>query len=159
MCDSVASCLRFLQRAAEPRESDSRLLAEILVIFPPTALTQANGFVILDEFDRADILHHGESKLRFNAQAERRSVNNRKRLAIHLIGKNRLWILRQLQANRTVEVPRSLGVRLRCGFIVGRVENDVAGGGKWTAQSEYVMAEVRRPTLQRPTSPGCNSAW
>ena len=32
------------------RESDPRLLAEILVIFPPAALALANGFVILDEY-------------------------------------------------------------------------------------------------------------
>ena len=32
------------------RESDPRLLVEILVIFPPAALALANGFVILDEY-------------------------------------------------------------------------------------------------------------
>ena len=34
-------------------------------------------------------------------------------MTIHFIGKNRLRIFRQLQANRAVEVSRSLGVRLR----------------------------------------------
>jgi hypothetical protein len=57
--------------------SDPCLLAKILVIFPPAALALANGFVIRDELDCADVLHHRESKLRFNAEPERRSVQYR----------------------------------------------------------------------------------
>ena len=145
MCASINSCLRFLRGTAKPRESDPGLLAEILVIFPPAALALANGFVILDELDCADVLHHRESKLRFNAKPERCSVQNRQRLAVHFVGKNRLRIFRQLQANRAVEVSRSLGVWLRCGFIVERIENDVAGGGKRMAKSDDVMQRYTAP--------------
>src|SRR6202162_4130899 len=145
MCASINSCFRFLRGAAAPRESDPSLLAEILVVFPPTALALANGFVVLDELDCADVLHHGESKLSFNAKPERCSVQNRQRMAIHLVGKNRLWIFRPLPANRAVEVPRSLGVWLRCGFIVERIENDVAGGGKRMAKSDDVMQRYTAP--------------
>ena len=149
MCVSINSCLRFLRRTAPPRESDPRLLAEMLVIFPPAALALANGFVILDELDCADVLHHGESKLRFNAKPERRSVQNRQRLAVHFVGKNRLRILHQLQANRAVEVSWPLGVWLRRGFIIERIENNVAGGGKRMAKSDDV--------IQRYTGPFCNA--
>src|ERR1700676_131635 len=115
MCASVNSCRRFLRGTAKPHDSNSGLLAEILVILPPAALALANGFVIRDELDCADVLHHRESKLRFDAKPERRSVVDRKRLAVHFVGKNRLRIFSQLQANRSVEVPGSLGVWLRCG--------------------------------------------
>ena len=93
---SVISCLRFLRGTANPRESDPRLLTEILEIFPPAALTLANVFIIRDELDCADVLHHRESKLRFNAKPERRSVVNRQRLAVHFVGENRLRIFHQL---------------------------------------------------------------
>src|ERR1700693_5521577 len=139
MCASISSCPRFLRGTAASRESDPSLLAEILVIFPPTALALANGFVIRDELDCADVLHHRESKLRFNAKPQRCSVQNRQRLAVHFVGKNRLRIFRQLQANRAVEVPRPLGVWLRCGFIVERIENDIAGSGKRMGTSDDVM--------------------
>ncbi len=139
MSTSINSWFRFLRATAKPRGSDPGLLAEMLIIFPPAASALANGFIILDELDCADVLHHREPKLRFNAKAERCSVHNRQRLAVHFVGKNRLRIFRQLYANRAVEVPRSLGVWLRCGFIVKRVENDVAGGGKRLAKSDDVM--------------------
>src|ERR1039458_8639714 len=142
---SINSCLRSLRGTAKPRESDPRFLAEILIIFPPAALALANGCVVLDKLDRADVLHHGESKLRFNAKSERCSVQNRQRLAIHFVGKNRLRIFRQFQANRAIEVPRSLGVWLRCGFVVERVENDVAGGRKRMAKSDDVMQRYAAP--------------
>src|ERR1035437_301644 len=103
---SINCCLRFLRGTDKLRESNPCLLAEILVIFPPAALALANGFVILDKLDRADVLHHGESKLRFNSKSERCSVQNRQRLAVHFVGTNCLRIFRQLQANRAVEVHR-----------------------------------------------------
>src|ERR1039458_1592757 len=130
-------------------ESDPRLLAEILIILSPAALALANGCVVLDKLDRADVLHHGESKLRFGSKSERGSVQNRQRLAVHFVGKNRLRIFRQFQANRAIEVPRSLGVWLRCGFIVERVENDVAGGGKRMAKFDDVMQRYAAP-LRNP---------
>src|ERR1700674_1725033 len=145
MCASINSCLRSLRGTAKLRESDPRLLAEILVIFPPAALALANGFVITDELDCADVLHHRESKLCFNAKPERRSVQNRQRPAVHFVGKNRLRIFRQLYANRTVKVPRSLGVWLRGGFIVERVENDVAGSGKRMTKSDDVIQRYTAP--------------
>ena len=58
-------------------ESDPRLLAEILIIFSPAALSLANGCVVLDKLDGADVLHHGESKLRFDSKSERCSMQNR----------------------------------------------------------------------------------
>jgi hypothetical protein len=85
---------------ATPRESDPGLLAEILIIFPPADSALANDFIILDELDCADALHHCEPKLRFNAKAERCSVHNQQRLAVHFVGKNRLRVFRQLYANR-----------------------------------------------------------
>src|ERR1700683_1676174 len=102
MCASVNSCRRFLRGTAKPRDSNSGFLAEILVIFPPSALTLANGFVILDEFYCADVLHHRESKLRFNAKPKRCSVQNRQWLAVHFVGKNRLRVLRQRKGNRDI---------------------------------------------------------
>src|ERR1700676_4737162 len=145
MCASVNSCRRFIRGTAKPRDSNSGLLAEILIIFPPAALAVANGFVIRDELDCADVLHHRESKLRFNAKPERRSVQYRKRLTVHFVGKNRLRVFRQLQANRAVEVSRSLGVWLRCGFIIERIENDVAGGGKRMAKAGDVVQRYTAP--------------
>ena len=72
-------------------------------------------------------------------------MQNRQRLAVHFVGKNRLRIFRQLYANRTVEISRSLGVWLRCGFIVERIENDVAGGGKRMAKSDDVTQRYTAP--------------
>src|SRR5579863_601642 len=112
MCASLTFYLRFLRGTPKPRESNPGFLAEILIIFPPAALALANRFVILDELDCADVLHHCEPKLRFNAKPERRSVQNRQRLSVHFIGENRLRIFRQLHAYRAVEVSRSLGVWL-----------------------------------------------
>src|SRR5579864_6927539 len=126
-------------------ESDPRLLAEILVILSPAPLALANGFVVLNKFDGANVLHHGESELRFDAKSERCSVQNRQGLAVHFVGKNRLWIFRQLQANRAIEVPRPLGVWLRRGFVVERVENDVAGGRNRMAKSDDVMQRYAAP--------------
>jgi hypothetical protein len=74
----------------------------------------------VDKLDSADVLHHGEAKLRFDPKSERRSVQNPQRRAVHFGGKNGLRIFRQLQANRALEVPRSLGVWLRRGFVVER---------------------------------------
>src|SRR5579872_653834 len=83
---SINSCLRFLRATAQPGGSDPRLLAKILVVFPPAALALANGLVILNKLDCADILHHRESKLGFHAKSERCSVHNRQRPAIHFVG-------------------------------------------------------------------------
>ena len=101
-------------------ESDARLLAEILIVLPPSALAFADVCVSLDELDGANVLDHRETELCLHAQAERRSVIDRERLTIHFVGKNGLRIFRQLQANRALEVPRSLGVWLRRGFVVER---------------------------------------
>ena len=61
---------------------------------------------------------------------------DRKSLAIHFIGKDRLPILRQFQTNRAVEVSRSSGVRLGCGFVVERVKDDLPDPRKWPAESD-----------------------
>ena len=61
----------------KPFESDPRLLAEILVILSPAALALANGFVVLNKLDGANVLHHGETELRFDSKSERCSVQNR----------------------------------------------------------------------------------
>src|SRR5665213_571231 len=142
---SINPRLRFFRGTAKPRESNPRLLTEILVIFPPAALALANGFVILDKLDCADVFHHRESKLRFNAQAKRRSMVDRKRLAVHFIGENRLRIFSQLQTNRAVEISRSLGVWLRCGFIIECVEDNVSSGWKWSAESYDMMQRYTAP--------------
>jgi hypothetical protein len=88
--------MRLFLVLASTRESDPRLLAEILIIFSPSALALTDVCVILDEFDGAYVFDHCETKLALHAQAERRSVVNRKRLAIHFVSKNRLRIFRQL---------------------------------------------------------------
>jgi hypothetical protein len=126
-------------------------LAEILVVFPPAASASANRFVILDKLECADVLHHRESKLRFNAKAKRRTMINGKRLGVHFVGKHRLRIFRQLDADLAVEVPRPLSMRLRCGFIVERVENDLMGGRKWLAESDDVMQRYTAPLRDAPT--------
>src|SRR5450755_2921110 len=117
-------------------ESYPRLLAEILIVFPPSALALADVCVSLDELDGANVLDHRETELCLHAQAERRTVIDRKRLAIHFVGKDCLRIIRELPANRAVEVPRSLGVRLRCRFVVERVEDNVPGLRKRAAESD-----------------------
>ena len=98
-----ADCLLILAFTLQSRESDPRLLAEILIIFPPSALAVANVRVIIDEVDCAYVFHHRETKLCLHAQAERRSVVNRKLLAIRFVGKNRLRIHRQIDGNHAVE--------------------------------------------------------
>jgi|SRR5665213_535236 len=84
-----------ISRESNPRESDPSLLAEILVIFSPPTLPLTNGFVILDELDCADVLNHCKSKLRFDTESQRRSMQNRQRLAVHFVGEKRLRIFRR----------------------------------------------------------------
>jgi hypothetical protein len=72
-------------------------------------------------------------------------VVDRKRLAIHFVGKNRLRIFRQLQSNRAVEVSRSLCVRLRRGFVVERIEDNVPSGWKRAAESNDMMQRYATP--------------
>src|ERR1017187_2441120 len=67
----------------KPRESYPRLLAEILIVFPPSALALADVCVAVNEFDRANVFDHRETELCLHAQAERGSVVDRERLAIH----------------------------------------------------------------------------
>ena len=132
-------------KTADPSESDPRLLTEILVILPPAALAQTNGFVIFDELDCANVFHHGESKLRFNAKPEWRSVQNWQGLSVHFVGKHRLRIFRQLHANCAVEVSRALRMWFRRGFVVERAEDDVSGGSKRLAEFNDVMQRYATP--------------
>ena len=76
-------------------------------------------------------------------------MHNWQRQAVHFVGENRLRIFRQLHANRAVELSRSLRVCLRCGFIVERVEDDEAGGGKRVAKASNVMQRDAAP-LRNP---------
>jgi hypothetical protein len=62
-------------RVPIPRKSEPGPLAEILVILPQAILALANGFVIFDELDCADVFHHRESMLRFDTKSERCSKN------------------------------------------------------------------------------------
>ena len=64
----------FLHLRQKPRESDPCLLAEILIVFPPSALALADVCVILDELDGANVLDHCETELCLDPQAERGTV-------------------------------------------------------------------------------------
>jgi mannose-6-phosphate isomerase class I len=53
----------------KPRESYPRLLAEILIVFPPSALALADVRVSFDEFEGANVLDHRETELCLHPQA------------------------------------------------------------------------------------------
>ena len=82
-------------------ESDPCLLAEILIILSPAASALANGCVVVDKLDRADVPHHGEAKLRFDTKSEGRSVQNRQRTPL-----NGLWTHTKSTASITMVVSR-----------------------------------------------------
>jgi hypothetical protein len=74
---------------------DGCVVAVVLEVLAPAALTLANIPVSLDELNRRQPLHHLEPELRFDAQAQRRRMCNGQPLPIHLIREKRLRVLGQ----------------------------------------------------------------
>jgi hypothetical protein len=91
-------------RGAAASALDTRLLTEILVNVAPPALAFADVVVVVDEFDRSNVFDHRKPELGLHAEAKRRAVGNRERVAVHLVRQHRLRIIRQFDANRAVKV-------------------------------------------------------
>src|SRR5207249_4469357 len=84
--------------------SNVRQQIEVLIVIVLSALPLPNLFLRFDELDPFDLLDHLVAKLVLDAQAKRRPVNARPRLAVHLTREN---------ACRLQHVLQPLGVVIR----------------------------------------------
>src|SRR5262249_1062724 len=80
-----------------PPASDVRQLAEVLMVLVVAALPLAEGLVALAELDLPDPLDHLEAELVLDPQPQGRPVQRLERLAVHLVGQQRLGVHEVLQ--------------------------------------------------------------
>src|SRR6185437_4229778 len=107
LLDAAFRCLAF-----KGPNLKARLRAVILMIFAPAALTEPDVRELRYQFDGADELHHDEAQLRLHPQPERRSMRDRQRVAVHLVGEQGLRMPGQLHADRAVIISRPTRIRL-----------------------------------------------
>jgi hypothetical protein len=96
------------------------------------------GSEVFDQLHGTHVLHHLEAELRLDAQTARRAVRNRKTLAVHLVGQDRLRVARQFEIDRLV-------VRLARLMFVEGVEHDVLRVGEGLACSQEIGEGDTRP--------------
>ena len=112
---------------------------------PKSPLTSPDGAVVLDELDGSQVLDHLEAQLRLDAQTARCPVRNRKRLPVHVVGKDRLRVARELKVDRLV-------VRLAFDVLVERAEEDVPRRRQRLTRCQNIAERNARPCSHaRPT--------
>jgi hypothetical protein len=74
------------------------------MIFAPATLAFPDAPVIRYELNPLYVLHHHESELRLDSQAQWGPMSDPKRLSIHFVRENGLRIARQINVNRSVKI-------------------------------------------------------
>jgi len=126
------------------------------MVFAPTALALADVAVVGDELDPLDVLHHRESELGLDPQAQGRSVDNGQRLSIHFIGKNGLRITRRIHVDGAVKAAARGRAGLAARFVVERIQSNVPGRIERPAEFDNIFERDAAPL--RDSRPALNTA-
>src|SRR6201997_5557603 len=123
----------------------------IPAIFPIAAASAMQVGYAPHQLDAHDVLRHLVAELPFEAQPQRRAVGNGQRLAVQIIGEDRLR-MRSIDEVDALIVAGALGIDAGLAIVqgIGAMENDKAG--------LWLDARARQDLRERHTGPFADAA-